>query len=457
MIVDSAPEYQEMLNEIQNEEIFLHLFSSDPRLHAMEDSVCLACICIVNGRENYGISMHHPDVRFSVSFENFVSDISSKAKRIWCIDKKKILHFSNRFTNLHDINSYVYNMSGNFLDIEEVQIPAATKLLSRFYSAYSNLNEVIPFTIHLRYFENLCSYVIESIPLGKQMDESYKRFNVDLIAGFAQLESNGIAIDCAKFKNYFPNYSSKIGKNNLVYTEYNIFTSTGRPSNCFGKINYAALPKESGCRESFVSRYGEDGYLFMVDYSAYHPHLIARLVNYNLPDDAYRYLGKFYFDKETLSDDELKASKILTFQLLYGNIPDEYLAVPYFSKIKNYIEHRWKYFIQYGYVETPIFKRRITPENIKDANANKLFNYILQAAESEYNVVVLNRINELLNNDEIKTKAVLYTYDSILFDVSNQDKNIELEIIRTMRETHGFPVKCYRGKNYHQMERISSV
>jgi DNA polymerase I-like protein with 3'-5' exonuclease and polymerase domains len=143
----------------------------------------------------------------------------------------------------------------------------------------------------------------------------------------------------------------------------------------------------------------------MIDYSAYHPRLIAQLVNYNLPEDVYTYLGKYYFNKEILSDEELKAAKTTTFQLLYGNIPEKYSNIPFFVKIKEYIEHRWNHFTNHGYVETPIFKRRITPNNINDPNPNKLFNYILQASETEFNASVLKELIAYLKNHATKPTA----------------------------------------------------
>ena len=36
----------------------------------------------------------------------------------------------------------------------------------------------------------------------------------------------------------------------MFYSEYNLFTSTGRPSNRFGGINFAALNKKDGSRET---------------------------------------------------------------------------------------------------------------------------------------------------------------------------------------------------------------
>ena len=90
--------------------------------------------------------------------------------------------------------------------------------------------------------------------------------------------------------------------------------------------------------------------LFMIDYSAYHPHIVAQLINYSLPSSAYEYLGRYYYGKEELSKDEIKTSKNVTFQCMYGNIPDELLEIPYYKKMKEYINHRWDFFNEYGYV-----------------------------------------------------------------------------------------------------------
>jgi hypothetical protein len=54
-----------------------------------------------------------------------------------------------------------------------------------------------------------------------------------------------------------------------------------------------------------------------------------------------------------------------------------------------------------------------------------------------------------------KTKAVLYTYDSVLFDVHiGEGKELILNIKKLM-EADGFPTKCYFGKNYHDMKVIN--
>lgn len=138
---------------------------------------------------------------------------------------------------------------------------------------------------------------------------------------------------------------------------------------------------------------------------------------------------------------------------MYGTIPDELLEIPYYKKMKEYINHRWEFFNQYGYVETPVFKRQITKNHIHEPNPNKLFNYILQASETEFGIYSLASVNEYLKDK--KTKAILYTYDSILFDVHKDDKKDTLCDIKRLMSNNKFPVKCYIGKNYNDMTIVN--
>src|SRR3972149_1850904 len=84
-----------------------------------------------------------------------------------------------------------------------------------------------------------------------------------------------------------------------VYSQYNFYTSTGRPSNHFDNVNYAALNKENGVRKCFVSRHGKDGTMILIDYSAFHPRIISNIVNFpmGINEDIYKYLGEMYFHR----------------------------------------------------------------------------------------------------------------------------------------------------------------
>ena len=59
-------------------------------------------------------------------------------------------------------------------------------------------------------------------------------------------------------------------------------------------------------------------------------------------------------------------------------------------------------------------------------NPQKLFNYILQNMETSLNIEILFRIFKLLKGRN--TKLVLYTYDSFLFDVDENELPVLDEI-----------------------------
>jgi hypothetical protein len=268
----------------------------------------------------------------------------------------------------------------------------------------------------------------------------------------AELETTGIAVNEEKFKKHF---DAKV-YNGLVYSQYNLHTSTGRPSNRFGGVNYAALNKDDGSRESFISRFKDDGILALIDYSAFHPRIICELTNFKIPMDVevYEYLAKLFFDKDVLEEGDVEEAKKLTFRQLYGGVEEKYSHISYFNNLKRFIDDYWNKFNKSGYVKTSIFERKITKAQIQDPNPNKLFNYILQATETEIAVPILNEVNNYLKDK--KSKAILYTYDSILFDIHNEELGkILTEIMSIMKSGGRFPIKCYTGKSYGDLKRIS--
>jgi hypothetical protein len=54
-----------------------------------------------------------------------------------------------------------------------------------------------------------------------------------------------------------------------------------------------------------------------------------------------------------------------------------------------------------------------------------------------------------------KTKAVLYTYDSLLFDFHKGDgKEVLDKIMEIMKMGNRFPIKVYMGKSYDSVVQI---
>jgi len=82
-------------------------------------------------------------------------------------------------------------------------------------------------------------------------------------------------------------------------------------------------------------------------------------------------------------------------------------------------------------------------------NPQKLFNYILQNLETSMNVCILWDMCVILRG--CKTKLVLYTYDSFLFDIDDT----EVEVLNELREVfkkYKLNIKEIEGYDYNFTE-----
>lgn len=452
MVVVDTNSYKSFTKDINRSDVFVDYIVKKHGCHTADNSVISIFIKKINSNETYVVNFLHQDFpKIGMDSKTVMELITQSSNRAFVVDKKRFLNiFGNK--NVNDL--LIFEFQAGYTSADEVELSTNYHTFSKYKlgSNYRETNYVIPMSKHIEWFELKYAHFMGSIE-EFEVDNSYNQLNGIITETLSEVECNGIYVDVIKFNDYFKDKGTEIDTP-LVYTEYNIFTSTGRPSNRFNKINYAALNKDDGCRSAFVSRFSENGLLISLDYSAYHPHIIANLINYKVEPglNIYEYLGRSYFNKETLTPEDIKKSKNITFQNLYGGIRDEYLHIDYFKKVSEYIDHRWKFFNKHGYVETPVFKRRITENHISDPNPNKLFNYLLQAAETEFSIQNIDRINRYLRNK--KSKVVLYTYDSILIDICGDDKKDTLTDIKTIMVDNQFPVKCHAGKNYNEMIEI---
>ena len=368
------------------------------------------------------------------------------------LDKKTTMQLLGSDYGFVDMNIAQYLKNGAPAELEIATTNAHIFIKTRFRDI-KNANRCIPFYKHAKVFESKLASI--SIPSESEIkDTGFIFMNDTMVESFAWLEASGLCVDEKLFLEVFGGDQKKHIKTHLVFSQYNLFTATGSPSNRFAGVNYAALNKNDKSRLAFVSRYEDAGMLVMMDYNAFHPRLISQLANFSLPGNVnpYEYLAKYYFNKEVVDEEDIAVSKGLTFPQLYGGIEKRWMHIPYFSKVKEYIDHRWKFFEENGYIETPKYFRKIKPCHIQDATPNKLFNYILQAFETEVAVSVLNELQHYLINK--KSKPVLYTYDSVLFDCHKEDKMETIIQIKKIMEGSGFPVKIYAGKSYADMQKI---
>jgi hypothetical protein len=353
--------------------------------------------------------------------------------------------------NFIDVN--IFNFLETGIVPEEVKLTNSHNFVHNHFRNLPDLNQCIPIYKHAKMFFDLVDKV-KKITIGDVNDRGFAFVNNTMVNLFSKLEKNGLCVN-EDFTEHFGDEQTKHIKDGIVFSQYNLLTSTGRPSNRFAGVNYAAIKKDDGSRNCFVSRYKKDGMLVMMDYSAFHPRLIAHLANFHMDvaENPYAYLARYYFNKTEINEEDIAVSKGFTFTQIYGGIDKRFVHVPYFAKVQDYIDHRWKFFETNGYVETPKYHRKIRTCHIDNPNPNKLFNYILQAFETEVAVETLGELITFL--DGKKTKPVLYTYDSVLFDAHKEEYQEVIKRIKTIMEKDRFPVKVYTGDNYGEMKHIN--
>lgn len=217
------------------------------------------------------------------------------------------------------------------------------------------------------------------------------------------------------------------------YTSYNPYTLTGRPSNHFDGINYAALNQRQ--RNDYISRY-VNGFLIDVDLSSFHLELIYSMLGLDAPDDIYKSLSVFY---PTGAD-----PKAHTFKQIYGGIDQSLLDKTPFMEIDQLASDVFDSY-KSGDLTTLLHGRKfVLPDGL---NRWKVFNYCLQSLETEHNMGLIDRcLFENLN-------LVMYTYDSFLFDIHPDDVSRSIQKIKQIFSGLKYKVKV--GRNYGKMKLVS--
>lgn len=448
-MIQSPTDFTEMTAEIGENALFLHVIPADDKIHYSENKASVVFIKNIASGKTFYIPINHPD--FSIPknlLDLFLNYIRTIPNPKWVIDKKSTLQLLSCL-NLKDVNLIGFFSNNKIIDLENYTT-SAHLFVNRNWHSINNLNIIVPIIKHLELFENLYLDVSKLIKRVNE-DESFENLNDIIIPTLARLEKNGIHVNRELYFKYFEREPKNL--NDIVFTQYNLYTSTGRPSNRFDGINFAALNSKDDSRSAFTSRYGKDGKMVMMDYNAFFPRIICDLTKYNISKetDIYQYLAKLYFQIQEVSQEQIKQAKIITFRQLFGGIEEKYSHIRYFSSLKQYIDSLWDFFQTNKYIITPYFKRKITEHHIQEANPYKLFNYMLQAVEGEIAISKLRDVFLFLKNK--KTMPVLYTYDSVLYDFYIPDgDDIIIKISEIMGYAGRFPLKIYEGDSYHSLQ-----
>jgi hypothetical protein len=415
-LIENNNQLEDLYESIQTD-IFVELILYNDNIHPALNKVSLIYIKNTDNKsKGYIISVNHSE---SLPIKlNHIEKLFKKAKTIYVRDIKKFLYFFQ----LKHVKDALYNT--NILNTPN------TTAHEYFYKINENkhdLNRIIPITKHYEKYELIFNQL--SFTPDEYICKSSK--------AFFYIEQNGLKIDKTLFKQYYDKVNEIFSiQDDTIYSQYNLHTTTGRPSNSFNHINFAALNKENGCRSIFIPR---NDVLIEFDISAYHPMLTAKLIDYDFNDiNPYQVFAEMY-------KTEVKEAKILTFQQLYGTIHSKYLHFEFFQKLQNYIDKIWYEFQNEGYITCPSgykFYKNV----LDDMNPQKLFNYLLQNIETSTNVDIIWGFIKILKNK--KTKLILYTYDAFLLDF----KEDEIEIINEIKqlfEDKKLKIKVKYGDSYN--------
>ena len=409
----------EFLSEgnISIDKVYVHPIWESVSVHPHNDGLSLLYIYDIEGDRELLINLNNID-NHTTTLEKFNFDFNE----CYVYDNKSLLNHLS-LDNSVDASLIKYLQSNS--QLKSTPTPTHT-FYERRFSSFKGVNNLIPISKHIETIRDIRNEFLSYYDLGWDSD-CVKKFENFYIKPLHLVEQNGIKTT-----------------NGMEWTQYHPFTTTSRPSNNFGGVNYAALNKDDGSRDRFISRF-EGGKLVQFDYDAYHPRIIGKMVDEPIPMDVSGH--------QTLADMygvPYNDSKAITFRQLYGGVQSEYLHIPLFSKVSHKIDKMWMEFNRRGYVTTPL-GRKLSKSNLKDMNANKLFNYMLQATETELNMKILSKVMDFLKDK--RSKMVLYTYDSYLLDIHSDDFN-SLQNLKILIEGNGFPTKIEIGDRYSEMKSI---
>ena len=421
VIIENNERLDSFLKVYSQEDSILIPISSDEHKHPAEIDICLLYVQFMSGDE-FILPFSHSEA-LNIEVPNLHSDTKK-----YTYDKKKLNHLIST-NNVIDVNLLHYMKTNEPLNIDNIDTNAHNFFNMKHYRK-KNVNRVIPILKHLEYCRKLTKKLKIEIESTRDSDDKMT-YNNDVLDNLSYIEQNGIQ-----------------SESNLVYSEYNIYTSTGRPSNRYGGVNFAALNKKDGSRKPYVSRH-KAGVLVEMDYDAYHLRLIGDRIGYQFEDGSvHEHMAKLY-------GVDYEESKKLSFKYLYGYIPDEVKENnEYFNQVSTYINTLWREYKSNDFILSDIYSKKIYRKNLTGMNANKLFNYTIQLMETENNMKALSELIPKIK--DYKSKLILYSYDSFLFDFNMEDGLDYLKEVKEILEQDGkYPVKVGWGLNYHEMKDIT--
>lgn len=419
------------LEEKAQKRVYLEVIPTNDNYHPVLSQVSAVYLHVLGEDSGFIIPIQH-DEGVNVGKDR-VYELLKKFKQLYTLDKKRTFyHFI--LPGVIDIR-LLHILTKN----TQLELGNNISIINNLYNRYptkEDLNNLIPITkLHERCEDNYKN--VKDILKIEEFPDGFDFYNTLAVNIFFLIEKNGIRVDEDRFKTlYNMEYPEFNLSNGSIYTYYNMYNTTTRPTNSFNNVNFLAIPKKGEFRECFLPK---NDYFLELDFDGYHLRLLCDLIGYPLTQEsAHMQLAKLYKGENTVTEEEYNKAKQLNFQIIYGNIPKQYESLEISKKIQSKIDELWNQYQTEGFIRNPHTSKKFEKELDIDKPA-KLLNYLIQSLETSNNIRILLKVLKLLSN---KTSTVaLYTYDSVIFDMKNEESDIIESLVKVMSgEDSKYPV-----------------
>lgn len=424
-VVQTKEQFKNALDEINGSPCIAVPVYSDINVHPRFNSLSVLFVFLSSSEKFFIFPFNHNEaINLPAECLNYFNPMQMMAEHtnelLYFIKNGKLVNYQNGHTSTPKI-------------IDDMHLK---------FNSIRHINRYVPMMKLLEYAQAVKDKISNNFdPLTYSSISDYV-----IIPTLHAIEKSGLKVNEQELIKHFGQRVTKYITDGFVYSKYNTNTTTGRPSNSYGGINFAALNKHDETRKSFISRF-KNGELVLIDFESFHLRLIAEMINYPQPTIPFHeYLGRLYYNTTALTPEQYDKGKQTTFSYLYGDAKSK-IKIPYFEKISNLVDGMWDVSKRQGVLELPTGIEVNIDENM---NKQKLFNYLIQAEET---VVALSLIMKLLPMYEnAQSKIILYTYDSVLIDHNIDEGEDIINNTKTVLEASGrFPTRLYRGFNYHEI------
>jgi hypothetical protein len=450
-VIENTNHIEQLFDQELDKEhdIFVHVVKSQPNTHiCISNTVSLVYIFQLNTSKGYMLCIKHNET-FSIDLD-VVEQYLQRYKTIYCIDRPTILNtLPSLKPMLVDLSVTHWLKTNKRL---ELSLTTCHDFYTKIYGkVYMNINEIIPISKHYEILEEFKNkHIYSLISEYTNTDKNVYRYYILLQQLLNTIESNPIGVNNdILLENLNPTNPAFSIQENKLFTKYHFFTTTSRPQNVFNGINFNNLPKETNSRDTFIPL---NDIFIEIDFNAYHVQLLSDLIGYTFESktDIYNQLLDEYkkYDKKVETRED---SKKITITQLYNGVYEKFKDIEFFKKLDVYTNELWVQYKETGIVNDPITGRNINFP-LSETGKYKLLNYLLQSIETSNNIGILYTTLKSLSG--LKSKLVLYNYDSLLIDTCREEfKEIINNIIPQITQNK-YIINLSAGYTYGKLKKV---